>query len=214
MRRSAPAVNNTGTWGDGWNLTILISPSDGAAKFASRKRSIARVPCVKTLDLEVPDRPLVEDKSSGNPPSSSSSSSDSEEDDRRLLAFVGCNFLRALEAQPGVGLIFSYCLRNRLSYSRPPTASSEGASLSLRSRLSEARDTCNVVSSGSVHAGSLRVFWGVVSSSDAEGGDPASGSLSFSEETSSSDWLASAYSSRSISSSGISFEVDPIPSST
>jgi len=88
--------------------------------------------------------------------SRSSSGSEAEEDDIRGPVFpVGWSFLRAADAQRGVGLIFSYCPLRRRSYSRPPTASSDGASRSFRSRLLEARETCNVASSGSIQAGAL-----------------------------------------------------------
>lgn len=153
--RSAPVASRTGTCGEGWNWTTFIGPSDFAARFASRSRSIASVPGAITLDfLGPPKIPPVDVRSSKT---TSSSSSGSESDP--LRRFMGCSFFRALAAQSGVGFIFSNCLRSRRSYSRPPTASSVGASRSLRKRLSVTRETRRVVSSSSAHAADLRVGW-------------------------------------------------------
>jgi hypothetical protein len=102
------------------------------------------------LDFAVPKILPVDARSSGT---TSSPLSDPETEDRRL--FARPPFLRALEAQSGVGFMRSNCLRNLRSYSRPPTVSSEGASRSLRRRLFEASETWTFTSSGSVHAGAF-----------------------------------------------------------
>lgn len=122
---------------------------------ASRSRSMDITPGDKTLDFFPPEIPPVDASRSGITSPTSSSASEPDTDDRRRFE---CNFFRALDAHSGVGLIRSYCLRNLRSYSRPPTASSEGASRSFRKRLSEVKETCMFASSGSTQAGAfLRV---------------------------------------------------------
>jgi hypothetical protein len=85
-------------------------------------------------------------------PASSSStpspSSPSAPDARR-------RFLCALAAHSGAGCTFSNWRRSRRSYSRPPRASSSGASRSLRSRRADATSMVSVASSGSVQAGAF-----------------------------------------------------------
>ena len=68
-------------------------------------------------------------------------------------------FRRAADvAHSGVGFIFTNCRRKRRSYSRPLIASSSGASRSLRRRVDDASETSSEASSGSVHAGALRLL--------------------------------------------------------
>jgi hypothetical protein len=68
----------------------------------------------------------------------------------------------------------SYCLRRRVSYSRPESDDSAGASRSFRRRGAE-RDTTGE-SEGSVHAGFLVLrigFWGTGASEGREEDDSA-----------------------------------------
>lgn len=141
-RRSELAVSSTGTCGEGWNCTTLISPSAFAERFASRSRSMDRVPLSRIFDFPRCSVPWVSVKRSGR---ASSSELEADEDAglRRFACLAPLPF-RALAAQSGVGLIFSNCLRSLRSYSLPPTTSSEAASRSFRRRLSCARETCSV----------------------------------------------------------------------
>lgn len=116
-RRSALVVKSTGTWGDGWNCTTLISPSAFADRFASRSRSMESEPWARIFALR-PARtePVPESRESSALLSSASSASGSESvEDLLRFPVVSCTRLRAFVAHSGVGLIFSYCLRRRRS---------------------------------------------------------------------------------------------------
>lgn len=86
--RSSPAVSITGRFGEGWNWTDLMTPSDRAEILASRSRSIDKVPLGRALTLGLPRIPPVEVRRSLI--SSSSLSSVAEDtDDRLRFVFPG-----------------------------------------------------------------------------------------------------------------------------
>jgi hypothetical protein len=157
-RRLALATSSTGVCGDGWNQIAFTSPFDGAARLASRRRSIASVPCwkVRLLLADTSVIPPVDKKTCAirysSPSSSPERSEDADPDPEFLLLIFPPTPCFSVCAHFGAGWILSYCLRRRHSYSRPATASSVGASRSLGSRLAEARETWSVASSGSAHA--------------------------------------------------------------
>lgn len=110
-------------------------PDPWVAWLASRSLSIASVPLGRTaparaLRFEGARIPAVDEsrsRTSFSPTSPSSSTS------------VRCVFL-AFAAQEGSGFIRSYCRRSRVSYSRPESVVSAGASRSFR-RRGAVRDT-------------------------------------------------------------------------
>ena len=196
----------------------LIAPSAGADMFASRNRSMDNVPCCSVLG-RLPRIPPVDARMSGRSSSTRMSSSSSASTSSGAGRFFdGCSFVLAFRAHSGVGLIFSNCLRSRRSYSRPPIASSVGASRSLRSRLLLFRETSSEASSGSTHAGALRAAVCVDAEVEAIGPSSSSSSSesSFSSSASSAScsWSSDPRTSSSMSRSGTTGAGSAVASST
>ena len=119
-RRSLPAVNRTGTVGEGWNLTELTSASDFPAWLASRRPMMSRVVGGRSRGRsEVSMISVVECRRFSTASSESDWKDSSDAFDSRLRFLRGSwSFSRAETAQDGVGLIRSY-LEHGVNQGRP-----------------------------------------------------------------------------------------------